>query len=72
MKIMKTEIRMLISVCVLGIIGLLNASAISDNKKEVTTINAEMVTLESEMIEEAFSYSAQEFSTIDIENEIIV
>ncbi len=67
---MKTEVRMLIVVCALGILGLSNTSAISDNKKEVKNSSTEMVTLETVLIEEAFSYSAQEFSTIDIENEI--
>jgi hypothetical protein len=70
MKIMKTEFRMLIVVCSLGIIGLTNVHAVSENKKEVIKANSEMLALESVMNEDAFSYSAQEFSTIDIENEI--
>ena len=70
MKIMKTKNRTLIAICALGIIGLMNINAISDNKKEVVNDKAEVLAIKSEMTDEAIIYSARAFSTVDIENEI--
>lgn len=67
---MKTEIRTLIAVCTLGIIGLVNVNAISDNKKEVGNENSEMLATEFKTTDEAFSYSAKDYVTADINNEI--
>jgi len=67
---MKTKTRTLIVVCSLGIIGLMNINAISDNKKEFSNENSEMSAVESMMTDEDFSYSAQDYSTADINNEI--
>lgn len=70
MKIMKTKIKTLIAICALGIIGLININAISDNKKVVVNDKTEMLAIESGMTDEAFVYSAQAFSTADMNNEI--
>jgi len=67
---MKTEIRTLIAVCTLGMIGLVNINAISDNSKEVRNENSEMIANETDMTDEAFSYSAQDYATADMNNEI--
>lgn len=67
---MKTKIKTLISVCILGIIGFMNLNAISDNKKEVFKLKPETLEIESVLNDEALIYSPQTFSSIDIETEI--
>lgn len=71
---MKTKIRTLIAFFALGMIGFININAITDNKKaantEVGTGNAEMLTIESWLTNEAFLYSAKAFTAIDINEEI--
>jgi hypothetical protein len=66
---MKTKIRTIIAICVLGIIGSVNSSAISDTKKELANYKPEMLVFEPAMNNETLIYSAQAFSTIDIEKE---
>lgn len=72
---MKTKIRTLIAICVLGFFGILNINAIADNKKtvttEVTTEKDEMLTNDNWMSDKVFAYSAEEFTTRDIEEEAL-
>lgn len=71
---MKTKIKTLIAICILGFIGLININAIADNKKnaspEVVGGKAGMLMIESEKTDEFIGYSAQTYTSMDIENEI--
>jgi hypothetical protein len=73
-KIMKTKIKTLIAICILGFIGLININAIADNKKNATTEEtggkAGMMILESEKTDDVTLYSAKTYTFMDIENEI--
>lgn len=71
---MKTKIKTLIAICILGFIGLININAIADNKKnatpEVVGGKAGMLMIESEKTDEFIGYSARTYTSMDIENEI--
>lgn len=71
MKIMKTKIRTIVAICVLGIIGFTNINAIADNKSmvnaEVVTEAEEMLTIESWMIDESYWTSETKVSTLEAE-----
>jgi hypothetical protein len=70
MKVMETKIRTLIAVCALGMIGLTNINAISDNKKEIVNEKPEILAIESELTNDAIIYDARAYSDMDISNEI--
>lgn len=71
---MKTKIKTLIAICILGFIGLININAIADNKKNATTEatggKAGMMIVESEKTDDVLNYSARTYTSMDIENEI--
>jgi hypothetical protein len=71
---MKTKIRTLIAICLLGFIGIININAIADNKKvvtaEVVTEKEEMLTNESLMADEIFLKSAEELTAKDVDAQI--
>ena len=68
---MKTKIKTIIAICVLGIIGFTNINAIADNKKlvssDVVTETEEMLTIESWMIDESFWTSEAKTATAEAE-----
>jgi hypothetical protein len=74
MNIMKTKIRTLLAICVLGFIGLININAITDNKKtvnnEVISEKAEMLTIELPTTEDAFIESAEAMTALEVDEQI--
>ena len=67
---MKTINSTIILTCALGLIGLMNINAVTDNKKVIGNDNVEMLVIETQMTDHAVFYSAKSFSDTDIENEI--
>jgi hypothetical protein len=67
MNIMKTKIRTLLAICVLGFIGLININAIADNKKvvnaDVVAEKVQMLTNEKSTSNDASLKSAEEYTT---------
>lgn len=71
---MKTKIRTLLAICILGFIGLININAIADIKKvantEVINENAKLVTNESVFTDQAFFNLAQELTAKESDAQI--
>ena len=71
---MKTKIKTLLAICVLGFMGLINISAIADNKKaantELNIANTELMTTETLKAEELFIQSAEEITAIEAGGEV--
>lgn len=71
---MKTKIKTIIAMAALGMIGFININAVADNKKivnsEVVNENMEMSNMGSWISEQTLIYSAEEFSDMDIQEEI--
>jgi len=71
---MKTKIKTLLAICVLGFMGLINISAIADNKKaantEINIANTELLASETLKAEELFIQTAEELTAMGTDAEI--
>jgi mannitol-specific phosphotransferase system IIBC component len=74
MKIMKTKIKTLLAICVLGFMGLINIQAIADEKKvantELNIPEAELLASETLKAEELFIVTAEELTAQGADAEI--
>jgi hypothetical protein len=71
---MKTKIRTLIAICILGFVGLININATADNKKvtntEVSIANANLLAIETLKAEDLFIQTAEELTAKEADAEI--
>ena len=71
---MKTNIKTLAAICILGFIGLININAIADNKKapntEMNNLKEEMLKMETTSNEDAFFKLAEEITAMGVDAQI--